>query len=54
MDIKCGDTIVWEEHTGTVIGLGEWEVFVNEFHGRITQEVEVSLTKITKVNGIEY
>jgi hypothetical protein len=30
-----------EEHTGTVIGLEEWEVFVNEFHGRITQEVEV-------------
>lgn len=60
-DLEVGDKIEWEDsdgkiHKGIIDDLmedSEWEVYVEYFRGYRTDHTEVSLTSITKINGVE-
>ena len=61
-DLEVGDEIEWEDsdgeiQTGIIEDLledSEWEVYVEYFCGEHhVDHTEVSLTSITKINGVE-
>ena len=60
-NLEKGDKIEWEDsdgkiHTGIIDDLmkdSEWEVYVEYFRGYRTDHTKVSLTSITKINGVE-
>jgi len=61
-DLEVGDEIEWEDsdgenQTGIIEDLledSEWEVYVEYFSGEHhVAHTEVSLTSITKINGVE-
>ena len=57
--LKEGDEIEWENcngevREGTIIDIiGEWEVYVEFWNGNFSDKTEVSITDITKINGVE-
>lgn len=57
--LKEGDEIEWENCNGVVCEgtiidiIDEWEVYVEFWNGNFSDKTEVSITDITKINGVE-